>query len=109
MSSENNGGKTNYYDLPLPDKAKLIHLLTSVAYSQITIHDATEQILALCPQTLNDLIEYKQMKPWQHEVMKANYAINERAKKGEFASEEREINKIIYYANRGLNLVRKDK
>jgi len=106
MSSENNGGKTNYYDLPLPDRDKLRTILIT---SSLSVEQAIDEILKLCPQTLNDLIEYKQMKPWQHEVMKANYAINERAKKGEFASEEREINKIIYYANRGLNLVRKDK
>lgn len=68
---KNNGGETDYYALPEGCK------------------------------TLNDLIEYKSMQPWQHEVIKAVYALDERAKKNG-GSRIREINKIIYYANRGL-------
>ena len=78
-STKNNGGTTSYYDVP--EGAK----------------------------TLNDLIEHKRMLPWQHEVMKACYALRERAAKATdgSSSEIREINKIIYYANRGLELARK--
>jgi len=112
MSSENNGGKTNYYDLPLPDRETLNRILLEFHNGQgLTrdIENTLEAILVLCPQTLNDLIEYKQMQPWQHEVFKATYALHERAKKSKSYSIEREINKIIYYANRGFNLVRKSK
>ena len=109
MSSENNGGTTNYYDLPLPDKGIVLDILIEVSEGSLNPIEATNRILALCPQTLNDLIEFKQMKPYQHEIFKACYAMEERAKRGKFASIEREINKIIYYANRGLNLVRKSK
>jgi len=112
MNTENNGGKTSYYDLPLPDRETLNRILLDFHNGQgLTrdIENTLEAILALCPQTLNDLIEYKQMQPWQHEVFKACYAMEARAKRGKSFSKEREINKIIYYANRGLNLVRKDK
>lgn len=68
----NNGGKTNYYDLPL---------------------DAI---------TLDDLIEYKQMSFWRGNIFKTVYALDERANRDSKANEERELNKIIYYANRRL-------
>jgi hypothetical protein len=75
--SINNGGKTSYYDVPPETK------------------------------TLNDLIEHKNMFPFQHEIFKACYALKERALKGGNSSIERELNKIIYYANRGLELNKK--
>ncbi len=98
---ENNGGKTGYYDLPLPDREKIRSYLIAFKQNSMSLDFALDKILEQCPQTLNDIIEYKSMKPWQHEVMKACYAIDERALKNG-GSYEREINKIIYYANRGL-------
>ncbi len=71
--TKNNGGSTDYYALP---------------------PDAT---------TLNDLIESQGMQPWQHEVFKAVYALEARAKKNG-GSRLREINKILYYAERGKAL-----
>lgn len=107
MTEENNGGKTNYYDLPLPDREKVKSYLIAVKQENMGLDFAVDQIINLCPQTLNDIIEYKNLKPWQHEVMKANYALNERAlknpKKG--SSKLREINKILYYAERGKKLI----
>jgi hypothetical protein len=108
MSPENNGGKTNYYDLPLPDKGILLSILIDVSEGNLNPIEATNKILDLCPQTLIDLIEYKNMQPYQHEIFKATYAMNERAKRGKFASIVREINKIIYYAQRGLKLAVKE-
>lgn len=98
---ENNGGKTGYYDLPLPQRIDIEEVILKVIDGIITVPDAADEILALCPQTLNDLIEYKQMQPWQHEAMKATYALEARADKNG-GSLVREINKIIYYAGRGL-------
>jgi hypothetical protein len=105
MTAENNGGRTSYYDLPLPDKQDILQILRKIQDGILTNNEAAEQIRKICPQTLNDLIEYKQMKPWMHEVFKACYALEERALKGG-ASLEREVNKILYYAERGLNLIR---
>ena len=99
MSAENNGGKTGYYDLPLPDREEIIKILLKSCNDIIRegfFNDIADQILTICPQTLNDLIEHKDMAPWQHEVMKACYAINERALKNG-GSFEREVNKIIYW------------
>jgi hypothetical protein len=73
MSAENNGGKTIYYDVP----------------------EGAE--------TLNDLIEHKDMPFWRGEIFKAAYRINGK----DNTTEERELNKIIYYANRGLNAAKK--
>lgn len=108
MTEENNGGKTGYYDLPLPDKTKIAEYLSAVY--EIDYNSALLSagiIIDMCPQTLNDLIEHKDMKPFQHEIMKATYALNERAlknpKKG--SSKLREINKILYYAERGKKLI----
>jgi hypothetical protein len=103
---ENNGGKTGYYDLPLPDREKIKEILIKFRNYPSMVETITDEIIDLCPQTLNDLIEHKQMQPWQHEVMKVTYALNERAmknpKKG--SSKLREVNKILYYANRGKNI-----
>ena len=115
----NNGGKTNYYDLPLPNSL-IIYDYLEILFYQDTLNENNEiiyntinLILELCPQTLNDLIEYKNMYPFQHEIFKACYALKERAKKGSITEGklniERELNKIIYYANRGLNLVKEGK
>lgn len=71
----NNGGKTDYY--AIPDGAT----------------------------TLNDLIEFKRMAPWMHEIFKVIYAFDERSRKGGGFNPEREINKIIYYAERGRNII----
>lgn len=75
--SENNGGKTDYYNIP--EKAS----------------------------TLNDLIEYKDMRFWRGEVFKAIYALDERAERAgnETSSEVRELNKILYYVQRRLEKV----
>lgn len=109
-NAENNGGKTNYYNLPRANREELRKILEGLTEVPVYnfekyIEEAIDKIYELFPDTLNDLIEHKDMKPWQHEVFKACYALEDRAKKGEFASEEREINKIIYYAKRGLNLL----
>lgn len=101
----NNGGKTGYYDIPAPTVEKIARVLTGYGLDG-KLKNAVEDIYKLFPQTLNDLIEHKNMKPWQHEVMKAVYAIDDRAKKNG-GSEIREINKIIYYANRGKQLASK--
>jgi hypothetical protein len=77
LEAINNGGTTSYYDVP--EGAK----------------------------TLNDLIEYKEMPFWLGELFKAAYALQERAARSENASEERELNKIIYYANRRLARLKK--
>lgn len=107
MSAENNGGKTNYYDLPPVNDGVLLNILETIYRGNNTPKNGLVQIKQLFPQTLNDLIEFKNMAPWQHEVFKADYALNERALKGG-ASRVREINKIIYYANRGLALEKKN-
>ena len=107
MSAENNGGTTSYYDLPLPDRKAIQEILLSYSMHTISLQDATEGIRELCPQTLNDLIEAKGMKPWMHEVMKACYALTARAEKNG-GSVVREINKIIYYAGRGLAIMLKE-
>ena len=75
-TAENNGGTTSYYDVP--EGAK----------------------------TLNDLIEYKEMPFYLGEIFKATYALPERATRSDNASEERELNKIIYYAQRRLNRIK---
>jgi hypothetical protein len=99
----NNGGTTGYYDLPLPDRSKVEEIVLKLQRDQANYDSITNEILELCPQTLNDLIEFKNMQPWMHEVFKACYALNERATKNG-GSRIREINKILYYANRGLQI-----
>jgi hypothetical protein len=104
--SENFGGKTGYYDLPKPDRVILNNLLADVFNGNIGIDSAVDILYELFPNTLNDIIEYKGLKPWQHEVLKATYALDERAAKATdgSSSREREINKIQYYLDRGRNL-----
>jgi len=57
--------------------------------------------LPINPTTLDDLIEFKKMPFWQGNIFKATYALTERALRGG-GSEIRELNKIIYYAERRL-------
>jgi hypothetical protein len=101
----NNGGKTSYYNLPQPSVGKLNAIIACRTVKPLS--DISNEIKELFPQTLNDLIEYKQFSPWQHEVFKACYALKERANKATdgSSSELREINKIIYYALRGRRLL----
>lgn len=105
MTAENNGGKTGYYDLPLPDKTKIVELLLTPmnGTDEEVAAQVADSILGMVSNTLNDLIEFKQMQPWQHEVFKATYAIEDRATKNG-GSRLREINKILYYAERGRQL-----
>lgn len=108
MTAENNGGKTNYYDLPRPDSRLVRKFIENFKKDIIDISEAVTGIYEVFPQTLNDIIEAKNMQPWQHEVMKACYAIDARAEKNG-GSKIREINKIIYYAQRGLVLAEKER
>jgi hypothetical protein len=103
MAIENNGGKTSYYDIPVLDRSELRSLLLNKISDKGEIETLIDKILELCPKTLNDLIEFKNLKPWQHEVMKAAYALEERSKKGN-ATPEREHNKIHYYNERGRKI-----
>lgn len=102
---ENKGGKTGYYDLPLPSVSDIVQVLRwFVIESPERLEIIAESFQKLCPQTLNDLIEFKNMEPWQHEVFKACYAIEGRsAVKG--SPRLRDINKIIYYAERAKAMI----
>ena len=71
--SDNNGGRTSYYDVPAG------------------------------AETLNDLIEHKEMPFWRGEIFKSCYRIN--GKDG--TTEIRELNKIVYNANRRLAAINK--
>jgi hypothetical protein len=70
---QNNGGKTDYYDVPAG------------------------------AETLADLIEYKDMAFWRGEIFKACYRIGGK----DNTTEIRELNKIIYNANRRLRAIEK--
>lgn len=74
MTDRNNGGSTDYYDIP-PNSV-----------------------------TLSDLIEHKKMEHGIGEMFKATYALKERAERTSDAnsSEIRELNKIIWFANRRI-------
>lgn len=67
--SHNDGGKTDYYDVP-------------------------EGV-----ETLNDLIEYKEMPFAQGSIFKAAYRLGDERT---HSSVKRDLNKIIYYAERIL-------
>lgn len=98
---QNDGGKTGYYDLPTPSAEAIGEVLQNVGLVLCPelLEILCDKIKALCPQTLNDLIEFKKMEPWQHEVFKACYAIDGRAEvKG--SPRLRDIRKIKYYAER---------
>jgi hypothetical protein len=67
-ATDNNGGKTEYYDAPEGNK------------------------------TLQDLIEYKEMNFAIGNIFKACYRLG----KQEHSKKERDLNKILYFANREL-------
>ncbi len=104
--SRNNGGSTGYYDLLKPKEVDIFLILEAVSLHKLPITEAIEEIYTLFPKTLNDLIEHKNMQPWQHEVFKACYALDERAAKATDGSSSRlrEINKMEYYIGRGKDL-----
>lgn len=54
---------------------------------------------------LNDLIEAKNMPFWRGNIFKAAYRLGEK----DVATEEYDLNKIIYFANRRLAMIRKEK
>ena len=58
-------------------------------------------------KTLDDLIEHKNMPFWLGTVFKVCYALNERSNRNESATLRREVNKILYYAARGDEIVEK--
>jgi hypothetical protein len=105
--SANNGGKTGYYDLPRPDSRKVRAILEDFGKGMLGISEAATAVYEAFPQTLNDLIEFKGMLFWRGDAFKALYAIEERAAKGGASSEERELNKVIYYCNRRLAMLRR--
>jgi hypothetical protein len=102
MQVENNGGKTNYYDLPGPS----VELIEDV----IRLNDhlpcelLAKEIHALFPNTINDLIEHKDMRFWRGEIFKASYGLDGRIEKNG-GSELRELNKMVYYVNRRLKML----
>jgi hypothetical protein len=106
-TSINNGGTTSYYDLPLPSEEVIIYTISKYI-KQSTPEECIEcakELLTLFPQTLNDLIEFKNMPFWEGEILKAIYALHQRASKDiKGGGILRELNKIIYYAGRGVNL-----
>ena len=55
--------------------------------------------------TLNDLIEYKDMSFARGNIFKAAYRLGEKSG----IDDEYDLNKIIYYANRMLNQLKKNK
>ena len=106
QTSLNSGGKTNYYDLPIPSE----RVLLSRIFSNTVLTDTQlyNSILELFPDTLNDLIEHKKMYPFQHEIFKACYALRERADKDiKGGGILRELNKIKYYVERGIALAKR--
>jgi hypothetical protein len=54
---------------------------------------------------LNDLIEYKNMPFWLGNIFKACWRFGEKP----VATKEYDLNKIIYFAGRGLGVLRKEK
>lgn len=105
-NSKNNGGTTSYYDLPRPRLIDIEELIKLAVSRDISVENVAAAIDSLIPSTLNDLIEYKDMKPWQHEMFKSLYAMNERAARSSDGSSSitRELNKQQYYLDRGKRL-----
>lgn len=54
-------------------------------------------------KTLNDLIEYKNMPFWRGNIFKATFRLGEK----DVATEEYDLNKIIYFANRRLDMLKR--
>ncbi len=82
----NNGGKTDYYNLPKPSRQQLISVLET--YFGDTFEtldclqdDLLDDVISLFPDTLNDLIEYKDMRFWRGEILKACYGLEGRMEK----------------------------
>jgi hypothetical protein len=114
LHSKNNGGRTSYYDLPYltsnPREALANYLEEYSTNPELTTWDIIDKILTIFPTTLNDLIEYKRMYPFQHEIFKACYALQERASKDiKGGSILRELNKMKYYIERGIALAKEGK
>lgn len=104
----NNGGTTDYYALPRPSIKtieKLLDATQNLKYFPDTVRE-------LFPKTLNDLIEFKDMPFWRGEILKAAYGLEGRKSKytGKTPREVeiREMNKIIYYAQRRLTQLTDD-
>lgn len=98
-SAQNNGGKTSYYNLPVPAESEVTRLIQDCFFETVCLGGAVNRVFSLFPSTLLDIMEAKNFKPWQHEVMKACYAIEDRKDKNG-GSYLRELNKIIFYAER---------
>ena len=75
---EDDGKATSCYDLPYPPSEEFPR------------------------PTLDDLIEHKKMPFGIANIFKATYALTSRSTRSSSSSETRELNKIIYYANRRL-------
>lgn len=59
-------------------------------------------------KTLDDLIEYKNMPFWLGTIFKVCYAFNERSTRNSSSTVRREINKILYYSDRGDKKIKRD-
>lgn len=108
---KNNGGDTDYYRLPgIKAKPVLMDFLRNdINLDSSDIVDLFDILNNHCiPKTLNDLIEYKNMPFWRGEIMKAIYGLEGRMQKNKDSSqaEIRELHKIIYYANRRLDMLK---
>lgn len=104
-NSINNGGNTDYYALPRPRLVDIEELVKLAVSRDISAENVAEAIDSLLPSTLNDLIEYKNMLFWRGEIFKALYALEERAvRSSNNASRLRELNKIVYYAQRAIKM-----
>ena len=110
FNPHNNGGKTDYYDLPKPSEIEIFNILAKHVEDQVGfLEAAAKEIIENLPQTLNDLIEHKDMRFWRGDAFKALYALDERAAKANDGSttEVRELNKVIYYCQRRLDAIAK--
>lgn len=105
-SSTNNGGKTDYYSLPCKTAKLKAFLMAEYGYKDGLKDDSelldsiVATIKSFFPSTLSDLIEYKKMSPNLHEIFKATYALEERAKLKNQGNKLRELNKILFFAER---------
>ncbi len=116
-SSINKGGKTDYYSLPPINEERLqtiletlVYIASTKDYNNATLVRTIDAIKNIFPNTLNDLIEYKDMKPFQHEIFKACYALQERSKRNIDGNDTlRELYKMKYYVERGIALAKAGK
>ena len=112
--TSNNGGKTSYYDLPIPSRKKIVEILNEhLRYlNETDMLHLVESIFQAFPDTLNDLIESKQMEFWRGDAFKALYGLEGRilkSGKDEVSAELRELNKVVYYCNRRIASLTKEK